>query len=617
METHRLSLPPLDEPGEVVTFHSHKGGAGRTMALANLAVMLARRNNASVPTLMVDWDMEAPGLHHYFRASAEGPGLLELFEACRDQLLRRSRLVTAHDDEYLAQQVLDAVGWEQYIVRADNSRPLYLLRAGRLDDGYAERLAQLDWEALFAGCPALFRVFAANLTRRFRHVLVDSRAGRTATASICTTLLPTKLVLVFTPNRQHLEGLEALIQRATAWRRSHEDEQRPLLIYPLPSRIEMDDAVQRALWRRGDPERNIPGYQPVFERALSQAYGHSGMSLESYFDEVQVQQARSLASGEQLPVALHEEDDRFSVTRTFESFLGWFLGGHCPWLSREEIPLLTAVARGRAAMERASREAGRSRGTALPLARDLASLGALYRREGDLERAAACLEESLSLHVLMLGEEHPDTLDSRAALAELWFEQGKFEEARLHQQAVLEGRERVFGAGAMPTLEASMALAATLAQLGQFPEALALQDVVVDSRQRELGDEHLVTVESLAVRADILCHAEELEQATELLEHVMALRTRLLGSEHADTVRTRKALAHTRSRLQENGGSCGPQEGAGGLRHGLEPRRPVAGVEQQRGKYTVGYRTSRRQRQPEREELAAENEMSEPRIGMR
>lgn len=598
METHRLSLPPLDEPGEVVTFHSHKGGAGRTMALANLAVLLARRSNATVPTLMVDWDMEAPGLHHYFRTAAAGPGVLELFEACRDQLLRRSRLPAARDDADLAQAVLDAVGWEQYVVRADHSRPLYLLRAGRLDATHAERLARLDWEALFAACPALFRVFAANLARRFRHVLVDSRAGRTDSAGICTTLLPTKLVLVFTPNRQHLAGLEDLVQRATGWRRSHEEEQRPLLIYPLPSRIEMDDPAQRALWRRGDDQRGVPGYQPLFERLLAQAYGHARMSLESYFDEVQVQQSRGLSAGEHLAGG-SEEDDRFSVTRAFEAFLAWFEGGYCPWQSRDEIPLVTAVQQGRAAMEQ-----GGGRGVALPLARDLARLAALYRREGQLERAAACAEESLALHVLMLGEEHGDTLVSKATLAEVMYEQGKYHEARLQQEAVLEARERMQGAGAAATLEASTALAATLAQLGQFPEALALQDAVIDSHERLLGGEHLATVESLAVRADILLHAQELEQAGVLLERVMSLRTQLLGAEHADTVRTRKALAQARNRLKEGGR---------GMRESHPGCHQIVGVEQPR----AGYRAVHRTCVSEPGDLADDGELSETRIGMR
>ena len=118
MECQRLSLPPLTAPGEVVTFYSYKGGTGRTMALSNIAVLLARRENASVPVLMLDWDMEAPGLHHYFEQHEERPGVLEFFEACRQQLERFSLEAPAARadgpdaggaDAALAQRVLDAI----------------------------------------------------------------------------------------------------------------------------------------------------------------------------------------------------------------------------------------------------------------------------------------------------------------------------------------------------------------------------------------------------------------------------------------------------------------------------------------------------------------------------
>ena len=66
MDNNNVSLPPLTGSGEVITFYSYKGGTGRTMALSNLAVLLAPQHNATTPILMIDWDMEAPGLHHYF-----------------------------------------------------------------------------------------------------------------------------------------------------------------------------------------------------------------------------------------------------------------------------------------------------------------------------------------------------------------------------------------------------------------------------------------------------------------------------------------------------------------------------------------------------------------------
>ena len=43
----------------ITTFYSYKGGVGRTLLAANVAVLLARRGK----TLLWDLDIEAPGLH--------------------------------------------------------------------------------------------------------------------------------------------------------------------------------------------------------------------------------------------------------------------------------------------------------------------------------------------------------------------------------------------------------------------------------------------------------------------------------------------------------------------------------------------------------------------------
>src|SRR5262245_37938093 len=48
----------------IVTLYSYKVGVGRTIAVANLAVLLAKRGKK---ILLMDWDLEAPGLHRYFR----------------------------------------------------------------------------------------------------------------------------------------------------------------------------------------------------------------------------------------------------------------------------------------------------------------------------------------------------------------------------------------------------------------------------------------------------------------------------------------------------------------------------------------------------------------------
>ena len=59
-----------------VTFYSYKGGVGRTMALANVAAMLAKEGRR---VLLIDFDLEAPGLDAFEGLGcAKGrPGVVE------------------------------------------------------------------------------------------------------------------------------------------------------------------------------------------------------------------------------------------------------------------------------------------------------------------------------------------------------------------------------------------------------------------------------------------------------------------------------------------------------------------------------------------------------------
>jgi MinD-like ATPase involved in chromosome partitioning or flagellar assembly len=86
--------------GEITTFYSYKGGTGRSMALANVAYILATDTSYDgKKVLMIDWDLEAPGLHRFFsrdfsaalgvRSSSDpyevalndAPGLIEFMSA--------------------------------------------------------------------------------------------------------------------------------------------------------------------------------------------------------------------------------------------------------------------------------------------------------------------------------------------------------------------------------------------------------------------------------------------------------------------------------------------------------------------------------------------------------
>ena len=49
--------------GKIITFYSFKGGTGRSMALANVAWILASQGKR---VLAVDWDLDSPGLGRFY-----------------------------------------------------------------------------------------------------------------------------------------------------------------------------------------------------------------------------------------------------------------------------------------------------------------------------------------------------------------------------------------------------------------------------------------------------------------------------------------------------------------------------------------------------------------------
>jgi tetratricopeptide (TPR) repeat protein len=538
MEPKRIMLPPITAPGEVTTFYSFESGTARSIALSNTAVLLAARDNATTPVLMIDWDTESPGLHHHFGLHHERPGLVEYFEACRAHLALLGNGPAAPDDTALALQVLDAIDWELYVERVDESRPLYLMRAGLFDDTYGERADGMDWDGLFKACPALFRCLGEYLGRRFRHILIDARSGRSAAVSICTTLMPSKLVALFTPNQRSLSGLAGVVTRAIDYRCSHEDEQRPLLVYPLPCAIDSADCERRNQWRRGEPHNNLPGYQPLLEKLLRQCYSLSQLSLDSYFDEVQLQQTNAMAGGDQFPAIAARDADRFSLSRTFSALLEWLAEGHFPWHSLAEVRLAGAVARARAAEGDCVHGA-----LALPLARDLNQLGELYREQGKQAQALACFEESLTLRQRILGDGHRDTRTSRANLAGMLRASGKLPEASFLHELLYEDCHRLLGADHPDTLAARAALAATLAALGEHERALVLHEQVIEACERLFGADSGVTLESLAGKAHTFAACGDYSHARMVYERVLEGRERLLGGEHPDTVRCAEALA--------------------------------------------------------------------------
>lgn len=333
------------ETGQIITFYSYKGGTGRSMALANVACLLAQRWSLKKDVLMIDWDLEAPGLHQYFLDKFIRPkdkngnlpknqlGLIDLFYEFKHVL----------DDLNFESEIPDSffkkINISKYIT--DLSIPsLKLMTAGRLDDkNYPSRVNSFNWEEFFDKYPLFINQFANYLRNKFGFVLIDSRTGYTDTSGICTSLMPEKLVVVFTPNRQSLIGVEELIRNATEYRKQSEDL-RPLIVFPLASRIENAEDDLQKLWRFGSSlDEKIIGYQPLFELVLKEVYKLPSCDLTKYFDEVQLQYKPRYSYGEEIAVLSERTEDRLSIANSYENCTKRLVELERPWEKIEDISL--------------------------------------------------------------------------------------------------------------------------------------------------------------------------------------------------------------------------------------------------------------------------------------
>jgi MinD-like ATPase involved in chromosome partitioning or flagellar assembly len=570
--------------GQIITFYSYKGGTGRTMALANLAFLLARpdpaRGQATPPrVLAIDWDFEAPGLHRYFQRYLEpesakrfegAKGCLELFQHLGSE---RSTYDPQNfvGNRQRARSWFEALNLEPYLL-ATSFPGLSLIKAGLFDDHYARRVSEFDWDDLFHATVGLFAGFADFLRAQFDYVLVDSRTGITDTSGICTMLLPDKLVVVFTPNQQSLTGIESLARKAVAYRKGSPDG-RPLTVFPLPSRVETARPQLLEAWRNGgstDPSTaallpaEMSGYQPTFERLFAQIYARPEIHLGEYFDEVMLQHIPDYAYGEPVAVVLETSDTRISLSRSYSAFRDRLIELDVPWssltsvrLERDIVRRCEAIAQDlkKGAIEEAIRLAfaliehpppeplfERCTNAIFDVAR------AVHPRNGE---AASALIRQWTQLAMAGGDIAPSTLGQALLNAgKLSLEFGDLPLATDLLEASHERFSACFGAEHPATLMAMNQMASAARARGDIGKAHALYEKALEIRRRVLGDEHPETLESMSNLALTLRDQGDLAAARALQEQVQETYRRVLGNERPETLEAMSNLALT---LREQG----------------------------------------------------------------
>ncbi len=261
---------PSGRNGRVVTFYSYKGGTGRSMALSNMAWILA---SAGKRVLMIDWDLEAPGLHRYFRPFlidhelGSSEGLIDLIDRYASEAIRPPPEGQTLPDGWWA----PLADISEYVLGIDfdgfpSGGRIDLLPAGRQCETYAVKVSAFNWQNFFdrLGGGGFLDAVRLHAKAEYDYVLIDSRTGVSDTAGICTAQMPDTLVVCFTYNNQSVKGAAAVAASSRKLQAELAEERRramvqssqsgqvadspmPFRIFPVPMRVDAGESDRLAL----------------------------------------------------------------------------------------------------------------------------------------------------------------------------------------------------------------------------------------------------------------------------------------------------------------------------------------------------------------------------------
>ena len=205
-----LSRPP------VIAFYGFRGGAGRSLALAHVATLLARRG---ARVAAVDLDLEAPGLHVLLDVPSPSDG------GAAD-LLRAAAMG----------EVIDAKAHVRPSPLGQGSGQLFVVPAGAITPRYLAVLEELGvgmWHATDRPNPVRQAVESLrDVQPDLDAVLVDCRTGFSGMAASVLFHVADVAVVFFPLSEQVWEGISIVLDAAKAARQFREG--RPALLF-VPS----------------------------------------------------------------------------------------------------------------------------------------------------------------------------------------------------------------------------------------------------------------------------------------------------------------------------------------------------------------------------------------------
>lgn len=192
----------------IYTFYSYKGGVGRSMALVNIAELFYQ---SGLKVLMIDWDLESPGLEHFFphqtQAILETAGVIDLLQEYKEKWLTL--------DLNSKKNIFPAHNLKDFLIELHPNKnhpgQLWLLPAGKRDtnqfETYSRLVQNFDWADFYQNYAGeIYFEKLRELLATYDVVLIDSRTGVTEMGGVCTYQLADTVVMFCAGNNQNIQG---------------------------------------------------------------------------------------------------------------------------------------------------------------------------------------------------------------------------------------------------------------------------------------------------------------------------------------------------------------------------------------------------------------------------
>ena len=503
------------------------------MAVANMAVLLAQQD---LRVLVIDFDLEAPGLHRYFLTHPENNdslrflpmeeqfGVIDFFTHLRKQLEEKYPDTYLEHLESLGSQeakiairplVASLIDSERYLYEVFVHNPnlgqasskLDFMPAGRFDASYPALVRDFAWADFYERYYPCFPALVDELRSRYDYILIDSRTGITDVGSICTVTLPDKLVLVFSPNQQSLHGAAEVGRQAVRERATQPDRQ-SLSIFPLLCRIDEGEEELKRTWIDRTSKR--------ISLLFSDLYQIEHANLSSYFDSVKIPHRTYYAYGERIAAEEQRITESGSLSEAFSRFLEWL----------RKPSLLTSTLLD-----------GLPRSSLSPTT----SSEAISTTIGDI----GILAGSYLIQKRLLGPEHPDVARSLSQIAEAYRTKNQLPEAEELLKRALDLSSRSSEPASLEVAQLLGRLAEVQRARGKYMDASATYARQLELLEHHRGSIHPEVAQAAAMLAECFRAQSKYSQAEESYRKALSIRQKLFGPAHPSVIGLVKILAET------------------------------------------------------------------------